>query len=373
MIKTLLRHVKQYKKPALLTPTFAALEVVMEVLIPFVTAMLIDKGIQAGNMAEILKYGGLMLVLALVSLYCGVVCGRYAATASSGFAGNLRDAMYTNIQTFSFSNIDKFSTAGLITRMTTDVNNLQMAFSVCIRIAVRAPMTLISSMVMCFVINRQLSLIFLGAMVVLAAALITISRKAMKLFSETFRKYDDLNASVQENISAIRVVKAFVREDHESEKFGKAANNLYRLFVKAESIIAFNGPVMMLVVYTCIILLSWFGAQFIVGSALTTGELTSLFSYVMTALGSLMMLSMIFVMLTMSMASGRRICEVLDEKADLTNPENPVMEVRDGSIDFDNVSFTYKTGEGDPTLRHIDLHIKSGETVGMQKLNILLK
>ena len=365
MIKTLLRHVKQYKKPALLTPTFAALEVVMEVLIPFVTAMLIDKGIQAGNMAEILKYGGLMLVLALVSLYCGVVCGRYAATASSGFAGNLRDAMYTNIQTFSFSNIDKFSTAGLITRMTTDVNNLQMAFSVCIRIAVRAPMTLISSMVMCFVINRQLSLIFLGAMVVLAAALITISRKAMKLFSETFRKYDDLNASVQENISAIRVVKAFVREDHESEKFGKAANNLYRLFVKAESIIAFNGPVMMLVVYTCIILLSWFGAQFIVGSALTTGELTSLFSYVMTALGSLMMLSMIFVMLTMSMASGRRICEVLDEKADLTNPENPVMEVRDGSIDFDNVSFTYKTGEGDPTLRHIDLHIKSGETVGI--------
>ena len=365
MIKTLLRHVKQYKKPALLTPTFAALEVVMEVLIPFVTAMLIDKGIQAGNMAEILKYGGLMLVLALVSLYCGVVCGRYAATASSGFAGNLRDAMYTNIQTFSFSNIDKFSTAGLITRMTTDVNNLQMAFSMCIRIAVRAPMTLISSMVMCFVIDRQLSLIFLGAMVVLAAALITISRKAMKLFSETFRKYDDLNASVQENISAIRVVKAFVREDHESEKFGKAANNLYRLFVKAESIIAFNGPVMMLVVYTCIILLSWFGAQFIVGSTLTTGELTSLFSYVMTALGSLMMLSMIFVMLTMSMASGRRICEVLDEKADLTNPENPVMEVRDGSIDFDNVSFTYKTGEGDPTLRHIDLHIRSGETVGI--------
>ena len=365
MIKTLLRHVKQYKKPALLTPTFAALEVVMEVLIPFVTAMLIDKGIQAGNMAEILKYGGLMLVLALVSLYCGVVCGRYAATASSGFAGNLRDAMYTNIQTFSFSNIDKFSTAGLITRMTTDVNNLQMAFSMCIRIAVRAPMTLISSMVMCFVIDRQLSLIFLGAMVVLAAALITISRKAMKLFSETFRKYDDLNASVQENISAIRVVKAFVRENHESEKFGKAANNLYRLFVKAESIIAFNGPVMMLVVYTCIILLSWFGAQFIVGSTLTTGELTSLFSYVMTALGSLMMLSMIFVMLTMSMASGRRICEVLDEKADLTNPENPVMEVRDGSIDFDNVSFTYKTGEGDPTLRHIDLHIRSGETVGI--------
>ena len=365
MFRKLLGYVKQYKKPALLTPAFAAIEVVMEVLIPFVTAMLIDKGIDAGNMGEILKYGGLMLLLALASLATGVLAGRYAATAASGFSANLRDAMYTNIQTFSFSNIDKFSTAGLITRMTTDVNNLQNAFSMCIRIAVRAPMTLISSIVMCFVINHELSLIFVGAMAVLAVVLSLIVRKAMKLFSETFRKYDDLNASVQENISAIRVVKAFVREEHESEKFSKAANALYRLFVKAESVIAFNGPVMMLVIYTCMILLSWFGAQFIVSDILSTGELTSLFSYVMSAMGSLMMLSMIFVMLTMSMASGRRICEVLDEKADLQNPDHPVTDVADGSIDFDNVSFTYKTGTGEPTLRGITLHINSGETVGI--------
>ena len=365
MLRTILKHVKQYRKSALLTPTFAALEVVMEVLIPFVTASLIDKGIQAGNIGEIWKYGGLMMLLALFSLTFGVAAGRTAAHSASGFAANLRDAMYTNIQTFSFSNIDKFSTAGLVTRMTTDVNNLQNAFSMCIRIAVRAPMTLISSMVMCFVINRQLSLIFLGALVVLALVLVSIARRAMGLFSETFRKYDDLNASVQENVSAIRVVKAFVREEHEKDKFNKAANNLYRLFVKAESILAFNGPVMSLVVYACIILLSWFGAQFIVAGALSTGELTSLFSYVMTALGSLMMLSMIFVMLTMSMASARRISEVLNEKADLTNPDHPVEQVADGSIDFENVSFTYKHGSGEPTLKHIDLHIRAGETIGI--------
>ena len=365
MFKTILRQVKQYKVPTLLTPVFAALEVVMEVLIPFVTAMLIDKGIQAGNMAEIWKYGGLMMLLALCSLAFGVLAGRTAAKSASGFAANLRSAMYSNIQTFSFSNIDKFSTAGLVTRMTTDVNNLQMAFSMCIRIAVRVPMTLISSMVMCFVINHELSLIFLAALVVLALVLVTIARKAMGLFSETFRKYDELNASVQENVSAIRVVKAFVREDHESGKFNKAAGNLYRLFVKAESIIAFNGPAMSLVMYACILSLSWFGAQFVVSETLTAGQLTSMFSYVMSALSSLMMLSMIFVMLTMSMASGRRIAEVLDEKADLTNPENPITEVKDGAIDFKGVSFTYKHGAGEPTLRNINLHINAGETIGI--------
>ena len=365
MIRKIFAQVKQYKLATLLTPLCAAAEVLMEVLIPFVTASLIDKGIQAGNMAEIWKYGLMMLGLALLSLLFGVMAAWLAARASSGFAANLRDAMYTNIQTFSFSNIDKFSTAGLVTRMTTDVNNIQNAFQMILRIAVRAPLTLVTSMVMCFVINHELSLIFLGAVAVLACALGVIIKKATKLFDQVFHRYDDLNASVQENVTAIRVVKAFVREEHEEKKFNRAAENVYKLFVKAESIIAFNGPVMMLVVYGCIIALSWFGAQFVVGGSLTTGELTSLFSYVMSVLMSLMMLSMIFVMLTMSMASGRRIVEVLDEKADLTNPDSPVYEVKDGAIDFEDVCFAYKTGTGEDTLKDIDLHIRSGETVGV--------
>lgn len=366
MIGTLLKQVKQYKKVSILTPIFTALEVVMEVLIPFITASIIDKGIEAGDMNQVYFYGAIMLVMAFFSLLFGILAGRFAAAASSGFASNLRDAMYENIQTFSFSNIDKFSTAGLVTRMTTDVTNVQNAYQMILRITVRAPLMLICSMAMCFFINLKLSSIFLVAMVVLAIALILIMSKTTKIFDQVFRKYDDLNASVQENVSAIRVVKAFVREDHENEKFSAASERLYKLFVKAEGILALNNPVMMLVVYGCITALSWFGARFIVGGSLTTGELTSMFSYVMSILMSLMMLSMIFVMLTMSAASGRRIAEVLDEKPDLTNPEKPVMEIPDGHIDFDHVSFSYKHGgDGEETLHDIDLHIASGETIGI--------
>ena len=365
MIKTLIRQIKGYRTVSILTPIFAALEVVMEVLIPFTTASLIDLGIQAGNMAEIIKYGLLMIALAFASLFFGVAAARTASTASAGFAYNLRDAMYTTIQTFSFSNIDKFSTAGLVTRMTTDVSNIQNAFQMMLRIAVRAPLTMLSSVVMCYITSPRLSTIFMGAVVLLGVALFLIIKKVTKLFDQVFKRYDALNASVQENVSAIRVVKAFVREKHETSKFNAAAENVYRLFVRAESTIAFNGPVMMLVVYGCIIALSWLGAQFIVGGELSMGQLTSLFSYVMSTLMSLMMLSMIFVMLTMSMASGRRICEVLNEKPDISNPDKPVTEVADGSIDFNHATFAYKKGSGEPTLKDIDLHIRSGETIGI--------
>ena len=365
MIKTLLKQVKQYKKESLLTPLFTALEVLMEVLIPFITASIIDKGIEQGNIGQVYFYGGLMLIMAFLSLLSGVLAGKYAAAASSGFACNLRDGMYENIQRFSFSNIDKYSTAGLVTRMTTDVTNVQNSYQMILRIAVRAPLMLVCSMAMCFLINVRLSLIFLAAIVVLAAALGLIMTRTTKIFDEVFRKYDDLNASVQENVSAIRVVKAFVREEHENNKFTRAAENLYRLFVKAEGLLALNNPVMMLVVYGCIISLSWFGAKFIVVGGLTTGELTSMFSYVMSVLMSLMMLSMIFVMVTMSAASGRRIAQVLDEKADLTNPENPLMSIPDGSISFSHVSFSYKHGSGEETLHDIDLQISPGETIGI--------
>lgn len=365
MIKTLLKRVGEYKKVSLMTPVFTALEVLMEVLLPFITASIIDKGIEAGNMQKVYMYGAIMLVIAFVSLACGVLAGKYAAAASSGFACNLREGMYENIQTFSFSNIDKYSTAGLVTRMTTDVTNVQNAFQMILRIAVRAPLMLICSMAMCFFINMKLSLIFLAAIVILAAVLCLIMSRTTKIFDQVFRKYDDLNASVQENVSAIRVVKAFVREDYENDKFTKAAQSLYRLFVKAEGLLAFNNPAMMLVVYGCIIALSWFGAKFVVAGYLTTGELTSMFSYVMSILMSLMMLSMVFVMVTMSAASGRRIAEVLKEKADLVNPENPVTQITDGSIDFNHVSFSYRHGNGEEALHDIDLHIKSGETIGM--------
>lgn len=365
MIKTLLKQVKQYKKESLLTPLFTALEVLMEVLIPFITASIIDKGIEQGNIGQVYFYGGLMLIMAFLSLLSGVLAGKYAAAASSGFACNLRDGMYENIQRFSFSNIDKYSTAGLVTRMTTDVTNVQNSYQMILRIAVRAPLMLVCSMAMCFLINVRLSLIFLAAIVVLAAALGLIMTRTTKIFDEVFRKYDDLNASVQENVSAIRVVKAFVREEHENNKFTRAAENLYRLFVKAEGLLALNNPVMMLVVYGCIISLSWFGAKFIGVGGLTTGELTSMFSYVMSVLMSLMMLSMIFVMVTMSAASGRRIAQVLDEKADLTNPENPLMSIPDGSISFSHVSFSYKHGSGEETLHDIDLQIRPGETIGI--------
>ena len=366
MLKTLMRQVRQYKTVSIITPIFAALEVLMETLIPFVTAWLIDRGIQAGNMNEIWKYGLMMLALSFLSLLFGFLAAKTAATASAGFACNLRDAMYQNIQRFSFSNIDKFSTAGLITRMTTDVTNVQNAFQMILRIVVRAPLTLICSMVMCFVINRQLSAVFVVVLAFLGVALFAIIRKVGRLFDQVFKKYDALNASVQENVSAIRVVKAFVREKYENEKFANAAANVYRLFVKAEGFIALNSPIMMLAIYGSIIALSWLGAKFIVANTLTTGELTSMFSYVMSMFMSLMMVSMIFVMLSMSVAAGRRICEVLNEEPDLTNPEHPVTEVKDGSIDFNHVTFSYRaTGTGDATLKDIDLHINSGETIGV--------
>ena len=365
MIKTLAKYIGKYKKASILTPCCMVLEVLMEVLIPFVTAAIIDQGIEAGNMQKIIMYGGLMILMALLSLCFGVLGGKFGAEAATGFACNLREGMYENIQTFSFSNIDKFSTAGLITRMTTDVSNVQMAYQMILRIAVRSPMTLVISIIMCFVIDVKLSCIFLGAALVLGVALFFLVKTTMKLFRQVFDKYDELNASVQENVSAIRVVKAFVRERYENSKFIKAAGNLYHMFVKAECMIILNNPIMMFVVYSCMIGLSWFGAQFIVAGNLTTGELTSLFSYVMSVLSSLMMLSMIFVMLTMSAASAKRISEVLDEKADIVNPKNPVMEIRDGSIVFENVDFSYKHGSGEETLKDIHLEIQSGETIGI--------
>ena len=365
MIKTLLTQIKEYKAATILAPIFTVFEVLMEVLIPFVTASIIDKGIEAGNIQQVFFYGGIMLVMALLSLVFGALAGRYAAKASSGLACNLRESIYEKVQTFSFSNIDKFSTAGLVTRMTTDVTNVQNAAQMILRVAVRAPLVMICSMVMCFFISTELSTIFLVAIVILAAALIFIMVKTTKVFSEVFRKYDDLNASVQENVSAIRVVKAFVREEYENSKFGKAAEKLYSLFVKAESRLAFNNPVMMLVVYGCILAISWFGAQFIVAGDLTTGNLTSLFSYVMSVLMSLMMFSMVFVMITMSAASGRRIAEVLNEVPDMSDPDQPETQVRDGRIDFNHVGFSYKHGSGEETLHDIDLHIRSGETIGI--------
>lgn len=365
MIRTLFSQLKEYRTASLLSPLFTALEVIMEILIPFIIAELIDKGIEAGNIHEVYRYGAIMLVMAFFSLAFGVLAGRFVAKASSGFACNLREGMYANIQTFSFANIDKYSTAGLVTRMTTDVTNVQNAYQMVLRIAVRSPLMLICSLVMCFVISPQLSSIFFVAIVILAAALIFIMMRTTKIFTEVFRKYDDLNASVQENVSAIRVVKAFVREDRENEKFEKAATRLYRLFVKAEGLLALNNPVMMFVVYGCILALSWFGAHFIVVGSLTTGNLTSLFSYVMSVLMSLMMLSMVFVMITMSAASGRRIAEVLEEKPYLTNPDEPLTTVRDGSIDFDHVDFAYRHGSGELVLHDIDLHIHAGETIGI--------
>ncbi len=360
MLKTLLGQVREYKKDSLLTPLFTALEVLMEVLIPFVTAAIIDQGIEEGNMQSVYAYGALMLVMAFLSLVFGALAGRYAARAASGFAANLREGLYASVQAFSFSNIDKYSTAGLVTRMTTDVTNLQNAWQMILRIAVRAPLMLILSMAMCFFISAELSAVFLAAIVVLAVVLIVIMLATMKLFACVFQTYDDLNGSVQENVSAIRVVKAFVREDYEKGKFRKTAEKLYKLFMKAEGILALNNPVMMLVVYGCIIALSWLGARQIVLGNLTTGELTSLFSYVMSVLMSLMMLSMIFVMITMSAASGRRVAEVLEEKPALANPEQPRTAVADGSIDFDHVHFSYGQGSGGEALRDIDIAHSSG-------------
>jgi len=365
LIKKLIQQVRQFRTAAFLTPLFTALEVVMGVLIPYVTSWIIDRGIMAGDLKQVYLYGGLMLVMAFFSMLFGILAGRFSAYASSGFASNLRSAMFRNIQTFSFSNIDKYSSGGLITRMTTDVQSLQQAFQMLMRISVRAPLNLVFSVFMCVFINLKMSMIFVVALLILGTALYLIISCTVKLFAQVFQRYDDLNSSVQENIAAIRVVKAFVREDFEKKKFGKAAEALYKLFVKTESLQALNHPIMMLVVYGCIISLSWFGAQFIVVGDLTTGQLTSLFTYVMTILSSLMMLSMIFVNLTMSAASAKRVIEVIDEKADITNPEkDAVMTVADGSIDFDHVSFSY--GSAPPyAIRDINLHINSGETIGV--------
>ncbi|WP_195538878.1 ABC transporter ATP-binding protein [Eubacterium maltosivorans] len=365
MVKTLLGQVKQYKKASLLTPLFTALEVVMEVLIPWVTSLIIDRGIEAGNIQQVYFYGGIMVIMAMASLTFGILAGKYAASASSGLACNLREGMYENIQRFSFSNIDKYSTAGLVTRLTTDVTNVQNAYQMILRMCTRAPLMLISAMVMCFFINARLSLVFVAAIVVLGLALALIILKTTKIFDQVFKKYDALNESVQENVSAIRVVKAYVREDYENTRFSKAAANLYRLFVKAEGILAFNNPVMMFVIYGCILGISWLGAQMIVVGSLTTGELTAMFSYIMNIMMSLMMLSMIFVMVTMSLASCRRIAEVLEEQADIKDPVRPLTDVESGSIDFEQVHFAYKKGSGKETLSAIDLHIRAGETIGI--------
>ncbi|HIR00573.1 MAG TPA: ABC transporter ATP-binding protein [Candidatus Scybalocola faecavium] len=364
-MRKVLQQLKQYKRDTFMTIGLTALEVIMEILLPFVTAMIIDKGLEAGNLSAVYRYGAIMVAMSFLGLVFGALAGKNAASAASGLSANLREAIYANIQTFSFSNIDKFSVPSLVTRMTTDITNVQNAFMMIIRVAVRAPLNLIFSFAMCMIISPHLSSMFLIAVVFLVIVIGSIMVVTLKIFNQVFRRYDDLNASVQENISAIRVVKAFVREDYENVKFSKASKMLYNLSVKAEGLLAFNNPAMMIAVYFCIISVSWFGAKFIVGGSMTTGDLTSLFSYIMSLLMSLMMLSMVVVMISMSLASVRRIGEVLSEKADLTDPADPIMEVPDGRIDFNHVNFSYKHGNGKYALADIDLHIKSGETIGV--------
>ena len=364
-MKTVLRQLGRFKRDALLCIGLCTLEVAMDILLPFITALIIDRGLEAGDLSAVYRYGAVMVGLAFLGLVFGAAAGRYAASASAGLAANLREAIYANIQTFSFSNIDKFSVPGLVTRMTTDITNVQNAFMMVIRIAVRSPLTLVFSYVMCLLISPTLSLTFLIAVVFLVVVLGSIMAVTLRIFTQVFRRYDDLNASVQENVSAIRVVKAFVREDYENEKFSRAAKVLRDLSVKAEGLLAFNNPAMMTAVYFCIIMVSWLGSRFIVGGSMTSGELTSLFSYVMSLLMSLMMLSMVVVMIAMSAASVRRISEVLNERADLRQPDEAVTEVADGSIDFDHVTFSYKHGSGKNALTDIDLHIRSGETIGI--------
>ena len=365
MIKTLLSQVKEFKKASFLTPVFMILEVVVETMIPVAMARMIDNGVEKGNMSYIYRVGAVMAVLAIAGLITGFLGGKYGALASSGFARNLRKAMYTNIQTFSFSNIDKFSTAGLITRLTTDVTNLQNAYQMILRMCTRAPASLICAMTMAFLINARLASVYLIAVIFLGFALVMILRRATRYFQEVFKKYDDLNASVQENISGIRVVKAYVREDYETSKFQKACNKVYEMFVRAEKLVVMNMPLMQFTVYACILCISWLGAKMIVGSSLTTGELMSLLTYCMNILMSLMMLSMVFVMVTMSMASAERVTEVINEKADLSNPVQPVVEVPDGRIDFDHVSFRYKKEGKENVLKDINLSIHAGETIGI--------
>lgn len=370
MLETLTRQIKQYKTASILTPVWTALEVTMDVMIPYVTALLIDQGINTGNMQNVYRYGAIMLFMAFLSLMFGILGGRCSAYASTGFAANLRSAMYHNIQRLAFSDIDKYATSGLITRMTTDVNTLQSAYQQILGISVRAPFKLVLSILMCLVIDARLALVFFVALAVLSISLYLIITRVARLFQQVYAKYDELNQSVQENITNIRLVKAFVREDYESKKFAHAAENLYRLYVKAESLMALNHPVMNMVVYGCIIALSWLGAHYIVEGTLTTGELTSLFSYVMSILMSLMMLSMAFVMLTQSAASAKRVAEVIEEEPDIVNPEHPVMEINDGSIEFQAVRFDYAKPTSDrqhkrSALFNISFSIKSGETIGV--------
>ena len=364
MLKTLGAQIKEFKRASIATPIFMILEVVMETIIPLLMASIIDKGVEAGNIGHIYRTGALMVVMAAMGLLWGVLGGKYGAKASAGFARNLRQAMFDNIQTFSFSNIDKYSTAGLVTRLTTDVTNLQNAYQMLLRMFVRAPFSMLFAMIMAFQINARLASIYLIAVILLGACLVLMMSRATKYFQQVFRKYDDLNASVQENVSAIRVVKAYVREDYEKKRFTKASENVYQMFVKAERIVTNNGPLMMFTVYACILGISWLGAKMIVSETLTTGQLMSLLTYCMNILKSLMMLSMIFVMVTMSTASAERICEVLNEKADLVNPEKPDFEIPDGSIEFKNVDFAYRKG-GNKVLSDINLKIQSGETVGI--------
>ena len=365
MIKKLVSHLGEYKRAAILTPMFSALEAVMDILLPTIMAFIIDLGIAKGDMNAILKYGLLTFAVAAIALLLGILAGKYAAEASTGFAGNLRDAMYENIQHYSFSNIDKFSTAGLVTRMTTDVTNLQNAFQMMERMCVRAPVHLVFALIMAFSIGGPLTLIFVVAIAFLLAVLASIMVPTFKIFDRVFKNYDNLNASVQENVSAIRVVKSFVREGFENEKYTKACEGLYQQFVNAESRLSFNGPAMLTAVYGCNIALSWFGAKYILHGALTTGQLNALFGYIMNILMALMMLSMAFVMISMSAASAKRIVEVLDEKTDLPPAKAPVQEVKDGSIRFDHVTFKYKHGSGQPVLNDITFDIKPGETLGI--------
>ncbi len=364
MLKILGAQIKEFKKDSILTPVFMILEVIMEMIIPLLMASIIDDGVDAGDLNHIYKVGGIMIVMALIGLWAGLMGAKYGARASTGFARNLRKAMYENIQTFSFSNIDKYSTSSLITRLTTDVTNMQNSYQMILRMAMRAPASMITAMVMAFSINARLASIYLVAVIFLAVCISFILPRANRYFRQVFEKYDDLNASVQENVSAIRVVKAYVREDYEKDKFARANQNIYNMFLKAEKLVVINMPLMQATVYSCILLISWLGAKTIVAGGLTTGEMMSLLTYCMNILMSLMMVSMIIVMLSMSYASAKRIAEVLTEKTDLSNPETPVEHVRDGSIVFHNVSFSYNR-DGKPVLNNINLDIQSGETIGI--------
>ncbi len=364
MLKTLGAQIKEFKKDSLITPVFMILEVIMEMIIPLLMASIIDDGVNAENMEHIYKVGFCMLITALIGLWAGIMGAKYGARASTGFARNLRQAMFENIQKYSFSNIDKYSTSSLITRLTTDVTNMQNSYQMILRMAMRAPASMIIAMIMAFTINARLASVYLIAVIFLTCCLGIIIPRATKHFRQVFEKYDELNASVQENVSAIRVVKAYVREDYETQKFAKANENIYNMFLRAEKLVVLNMPIMQATVYTCILVISWLGAKTIVAGGLTTGEMMSLLAYCMNILMSLMMVSMIFVMLTMSYASAKRIAEVLTEQSDLKNPENPVSEVKDGSIRFENVSFAYHK-EGKPVLKNINLDIKAGETIGV--------